>query len=392
MGGRVDTGQRIGIVGAGAWGLSCALALGEAGHTNVRLWEQAQPGAGATSSAAGLVSTHLRLESDIRLVLETRGRLERLRRWGRDQQRPSAETVYHAPGSLTLLPRRDESKLHALQQRIRRAGADSELISPDGFEGRPWPLKPGRDAVGLYSPGDGYVEAGDLIDLLQARVRDQGMQLLAERRVRLLREGNVCVGVASSEGPQRLDAVVVAAGAWTKALLAEVGQRLPVKAYRTQLAQVEFPHGPEFPIYHDFSNGVYGRPDGAQRILVGDGTQLVEATPERFNRRSDQSFVERVAGATTRRWQGGETARLRTGWAGLCVATPDRNPFIGPHPDAKSLYLMVGDNGFGVMRCLALGHIAAERIRGSRPPGTRLYDCGRFKPDHDFPIREGFEL
>lgn len=389
---RVDTGQRIGIVGAGAWGLSCALALGEAGHANVHVWERTQPGAGATSLAAGLVSTHLRLESDIRLVLETRQRLERLRQWGRDHERPSAESAYHAAGSLTFVLRSDEYKLQQLRERIRRAGAEAQLLSPGDFQGRPWPLKPARDSVGLYSPKDGYVEAGDLTDLLQGRIRDLGLQLSADRRVRLLREGGTCVGVESSEGPHRLDAVVVAAGAWSKALMAEIGLALPIKGYRTQLAQVEFPHDAQFPIYHDFPNGVYGRPDGGQRILVGDGTELVESDPERFNRSTDRSFVERVASATTRRWRGGESARLRTGWAGLCVATPDRNPLIGPHPEIESLHVVVGDNGFGVMRCLALGQLAADRIRGQRPPGSELYDCGRLEPDQDFPIREGFEL
>ncbi|HLE47335.1 MAG TPA: FAD-dependent oxidoreductase, partial [Candidatus Thermoplasmatota archaeon] len=122
----MDTGQRIGIVGAGAWGLSAALALSEAGYSNVHVWEREQAGAGNTSRAAGIMSTHLREEQDIRWVLDTRRRFEALRQWGVEHDRPSAPHAYHAVGNVTLATKNDQYKLEQIQGRVRRAGAKAE--------------------------------------------------------------------------------------------------------------------------------------------------------------------------------------------------------------------------------------------------------------------------
>lgn len=387
----MERSARIGIVGGGAWGLSTALALAEEGFSDVRVWEAGGLGSGATSRAAGLVSTHLRLEADIRLVLETRRRLAVLRGWGQERGEPAAEHCFRAVGGLTVMPASDADKLDRLARRIRGCGGSVERWGPRELERAPWPLQATRHLTGLFTPEDGCLEAGDLVALLQARLRDLGVALQSERAAEItVQEGRAAA--ITADGEERCDALVLAAGAWSKAVAARAGLRLPLKAYRTQLAQLEFPHGSELPILHDTESQVYARPDGPTRVLAGDGTEFVERTPEDFNRAVDPYFVEKIAKAASRRWRGGAEARFRTGWAGLCVATPDRNPLIGPVPGAKGLFLMAGDNGFGVMRCLALGRVAAARVMGRMSPGAAAFDPRRFEPGVEFEIREGFEL
>jgi sarcosine oxidase subunit beta len=387
----MDSGRRVAIIGAGAWGLSAALALAETGTASVEVFERERPGGGATSLAAGLVSTHLRQESDIRLVLDTQRRLQRLRAWGKTAERPSADHAYSADGSLTVVATAQADRLHRLADRIRSAGGRSEFV--DGHEiARRWPLKDAHDLFGIFSPDDGHVEAGDLVDLLHARLRALGVPVRVERAAGLDARDGRCVGVLTAEGPQRFDDVVLAAGAWSKRIAQDAALRLPLKAYRTQVAQVEYPHQGTFPIFHDTLLYVYARPDGENHLLIGDGTEFVESQPDAYNRNVDASFVEKIASAASQRLRGGDQAGYRRGWSGLCVSTPDRDPLIGAYPGVAGLHLLCGDNGFGVMRSLALGAIAADRVMGRRDAAPTLYRPDRVAMDADFPIREGFEL
>lgn len=387
----MDTGQRIDIVGAGAWGLSAALALLEAGASRVRVWERDQAGSGATGRAAGLVSTHLREASDIRLVLETQRRLGELQEWCREHEEPAGEHLYKRAGNLTLATRENAQKLDALERRIRESGGASRRIRAQAWRESPWPLEGLADLEGLFTEADGYLEAGDLIAALRARVKALGGEVREAARVALALADGACRGIRGPAGDVAADQVVLAAGAWSKSILLDAGLPLPVKPYRTQLAQIEFP-SERLPILHDTTAGFYLRPDGPNRILAGDGTEHTESPAEGYRMGTDDSFIEKIAAAVANRCRGGGSARLRTGWAGLCLATPDRNPLIGPDPRLPGLLLMVGDNGFGVMRSLALGALAARIALGRAPPEARMYDPGRFRFDEDFEIREGFEL
>ncbi len=78
--------------------------------------------------------------------------------------------------------------------------------------------------------------------------------------------------------------LVVAAGAWSKRLLAELGHPLPMAPYRTQAALLLPSPAPTepFPTAHDLDTDVYLRPEANGRILGGDGTEKVEADPDRF--------------------------------------------------------------------------------------------------------------
>lgn len=75
-------------------------------------------------------------------------------------------------------------------------------------------------------------------------------------------------------------------------------------------------------------------------------------------------------------------------WAGLHVATPDRRPLCGKVPGLENVFLLTGDNGFGLMRGLALGQRVAQAMAGNEPSQT---SPSRFpSATIDFEMREGF--
>ncbi len=85
-------------------------------------------------------------------------------------------------------------------------------------------------------------------------------------------------------------------------------------------------------------------------------------------------------------------------WAGVCTATPDRRPLIGPVPGAEALYCLTGFNGFGVMRAGGAARRLADLLsEGEEAGGPRAalqpVWPGRFPdPRAPFAPKPGFTL
>ncbi|MEM0129816.1 MAG: FAD-binding oxidoreductase, partial [Thermoplasmata archaeon] len=142
---------------------------------------------------------------------------------------------------------------------------------------------------------------------------------------------------------------------------------------------------------------VYFRPEGPGRILAGDGTEHVEADPDRFIPSGDDAFVGHLAETFRRRLPGWADCALVRAWAGVCTSTPDRRPLVGPVDPALGLYALVGFNGFGVMRAGGVAGWLADRILEGpdSPAAARLapVDPARFPPGTPSrPPRPGFTL
>ncbi len=186
---------------------------------------------------------------------------------------------------------------------------------------------------------------------------------------------------------RRFDAVVVAAGAHTKRLLADAGVRVPLKPYRVQALVSGRAY--DGPMWYDASAGVYARPHPAG-LLAGDGTVPVEADPDEWARDADDWFRD-DAGAVLRDRAGHDPAVERA-WAGLCTATPDGDPLLGAV--APGVYVAAGWQGHGFMRAPATGEAVAALVLGDEPPvpGVEAFDPERFDGDEEFEISEGMTV
>jgi glycine/D-amino acid oxidase-like deaminating enzyme len=265
--------------------------------------------------------------------------------------------------------------LDAMQDRVERFTEECERLG-HREAARAFPgvtFHPGEQA--LVAQEDGVLEAGDLMAALRARLESEGVAVV---------EGHEAAAIPPKSGLH-----VVAGGAWTKGHLARLGVRLPVQMYRTQLASLAIPGGGELPIVHDLTRHFYTRPESEGSILAGDGTQLRPFDPDDYNEAADPEFVHSIAERVVARFEDGGAAHYRTGWAGLCVATPDRRPLCGAVPGHPGLFVVTGDNGFGLMRSLALGSRLADAVQGRGDPAL---DPARFgpSPDDDFPMAEGY--
>jgi len=382
------------ILGAGIAGCALAFHLARRSVGPIAVYDPATPGAGATGRAAGIVSQQLWDPWDVTLVRESSEEYQQLAtRYDRSAYAVNGGALWTR--NREAVPILDASVERLRSWSVRVSALDVTTLA----EKVPW----GRfDDVlsATWTPDDAVVTPSRIGELYAESGRELGVDyLFGSPAVRFGREGDrweLTVGGQTT----RARRAVVAAGAWSKRLLASVGHPLPLAPYRTQAAVLR-PATPEnrlFPSVHDLDWDVYARPEENGRIMAGDGTQLVEADPDRFSTGGDESFVAHVAecfGSRFPRWSDAELVRA---WAGVCVATPDRHPMIGPVPGANGLYTITGFNGFGVMRAggaaARLAHVLAvgegsdaelEKIRPALP--------ARFPgPPHAFPIRPGYTL
>ncbi len=390
---RVDTHARVVVVGGGIFGLGTAYALARAGFGHVQVLERSQLGSGSTAYAAGILSLHTWHDGEAALILRTRQLIEELVAWGQQEELAAAATAWHPVGAVTIASSANRARLEQMHARMRRLRLGGDFLDAAQAQGKYPHLQFDREEVALTSLEDGYVESTDLVELLRARSKALGVRF---------REGvdvtHVSVadgradGVAWADGRERADHVVVAGGAWTPGLLARSGFALPAIPYRTQLSTLEFPHADRVPVLHDTAHHFYTRPESATRMLAGDGTQLRRFSPDAFNRAADGEFIESIARRVVERFRDGGQARYRTGWAGLCVGTPDKRPLAGAVPGADGLCVLTGDNGFGLMRGLALGEVTAAAVEGRKDERLTELSPARFgsPPPQEFALAEGF--
>jgi sarcosine oxidase, subunit beta len=382
------------ILGAGIAGCALAYHLLRRGVGPVSVYDPRTPAAGASGRAAGVVTEQLWFRWDVEVTRESHEEYRTLaKRWD-----PEA---YTRNGFVRWTRRREIAPyVEAAVERLRGWGVTVEEVAPSEL-GRWIPAGRFDDVeMAIVSRHDACVTPSAITTIYAEEARHAGATFDFGRPHRSLRRADGRWVLDLGEGVLSARRLVVAAGAWSKRLLEELGHPLPMAPYRTQAALLR-PSPPQkdpFPTAHDLDSDVYLRPESNGRILGGDGTEKVEADPERFVAGGDAAFLEHIAESLADRFPGWASSEVVASWAGVCTATPDRRPFIGAVPGAPGLYVLSGFNGFGVMRAggaarrladlLAEGDDAAGPMAELAPVAP-----GRFPdPRTPFAPKPGFTL
>jgi glycine/D-amino acid oxidase-like deaminating enzyme len=150
-------------------------------------------------------------------------------------------------------------------------------------------------------------------------------------------------------------------------------------------------------VAHDLDEDVYLRSLTDGSLLVGNGTELVEANPERYAREGDERFLTHIRSTLQSRFPRWGEATVDRAWAGIVDATPDRRPLVGALPGVPGAFVVAGFNGFGIMRAAGAARRLAALIEhpDSEPAqrALRAADPARFPAGQGaFAPRPGFTL
>ncbi|WP_078510228.1 NAD(P)/FAD-dependent oxidoreductase [Streptomyces himastatinicus] len=213
------------------------------------------------------------------------------------------------------------------------------------------------------------LDPGLFVDRLAERLRRQGVELVEGARVSAVSERAGRAEVRTSAGTYRSDAVVVAAGIWSRELVRGLGVDLDLvagKGYSFSVAA----EPPPSRLVHLGAAKVVLTPMG-KRVRVA-GTMEFERDPDRFRRRR----VEAIVAAARPYLRHADWDDLQEEWVGPRPMTPDGLPLIGRVPGHSRVLLATGHNMLGLMLAPATGRLVAGLLTGDADPAL----SSRFDP------------
>lgn len=354
------------MIGGGVVGASTAFHLASLGLRRVVLCERRTLTAGATGKSAAHVQVVETAEPEARLSIES---LPYYIHWS--DLVGAGSCGFERMGYLRVGAADDVAHARRHVELLRGWGVDARSLSVEEVRELAPYLEVSDIGYGHYQPNAGYASSAATTFGFAERASQLGARILERTTVTAIEvESGRVTGVRTTAGTISTRIVVVAAGAWSIALLRELGLDLPVLAARTQTAVLRWPDGAT-PIrtmsVMDLIHGCYFAPHGADaRHLVvglsgkgGSHRRRIDDL-ERHVEEGDAWYADAAFERLVARVPAAAYVRREIGWAGPVTSTPDRAPIVDAHPEANGLFFNVGCNGRGFKGAPALGRAIAE--------------------------------
>ncbi len=396
----------VAVIGAGVVGASTALSLRRAGF-EVTLIERGEPGMGASYGNAGLlsatgtvpISTPGMLWQVPRLLLNPLAPLTI--RWSylpwlapwlwRFVRAGSPRRVEEISKVLAGLVAHGQDSYRALLgeddfAELTRGGGMLYVFETDqAFEGSRWKmdlrrshgaevnyvppeqirqLEPALAPIyrhALHVPGTRYVK--DPLRLTQTIARklvEAGGRIVTDEVQGIEASPGTAPVVVAKGGRHRADRIVIAGGAWSRALARQCGADVPLDTERG---------------YH----AMFRTPKIAARLSVMSGDYDFAATPMEQGLRvagtvelgglaaaPNYARAEHLKRHGYRMFQGLDGAEAEF-WMGFRPSMPDSLPVIGPVPGNDRVYLAFGHGHLGVTFGAVTGRLVTDLIAGRKP-------------------------
>ncbi len=364
------------IVGGGVIGLTLAWELAGQGAT-VEVFERSGFGSEASWAGAGILPPGC-LEGAA--TAEARLRSLSYRLWPEIsaalRESTGVDNGFRRCGGLELaLDDADERRLAEEAACWRREGVTVESLSAAQLR----ELEPAVSTnvrAGYHLPETAQVRNPRHLKGLVAACAQKGVALHAGTPVTdFLEQGDRVIGVQSTCGRHRSDAVVVAGGAWSAMLLQRVGLALPIRPIRGQIVLLNQLPLPFRRVLHHGPRYLVPRPDG--RMLVGSTEEDAG-----FDKRTTVSGIGGLMEFARKLVPSLETAAVERTWAGLRPGTPDRIPYLGPVPGKQNLYVAAGHFRGGLQMSPGTARLLRQCLLG-QPPDIPLepFRCERTPSD-----------
>lgn len=352
----------VAVIGGGIIGCSIAYELAKAG-TRVTVLERTNPGAEASSAAAGLLAPmgesprpdpfHTLAVESWRLYPGVVAELAEV---------TGVEVEYHTAGS--LYPLFGRAPLEAARERTRWPAAAEfgiEVLEGEALRRSEPGLAPDIGAA-LFVRGDHWIHNEALVSAYAAAAAARGVSIKSGVEVsRILVEGGRAVGALAQGERIAADVVVLAAGAWSGGLAQGVGLALPVGPVRGQMLAVD--HDPPLLSHAVHGEDVYMAPRRSGELFVGATVEHVG-----FERRVTPEALERLIAAAVRLVPALGSRRILRSWCGFRPWASDGLPVLGPAPGVGRLYVATGHFRNGILLAPITAHLISRCILEGETP------------------------
>lgn len=373
--------RRIAVVGGGVVGCSVAWHLAQRELGEIVLIERDRIGSGTTWHSAGNITWRPGLYHDATVLYAFEALAQLTAETGQDTGWLRTGRLFLAHGADAI------RRLESYQAQAAARRIDSRMVT--GKEAaRLHPLLAG-DAIGAawFNPLSGRVNPADLTAAYAKGARRRGVRILENCRATGLsvRNGRAR-GVATTTDAIEADDVVVAAGLWSRGLLAAVG--VPLAQWACEhfyvIADVTPRLPRETPSFVAPEDLFYGREE-VGGMMVGafdEDAKTIDADslPEPFAFTLFPPAWDKIAPYFQKAaavFPSLETAPIRRFVNGPESFTPDDVPLIGPVAGVDGLHVCTAMNSGGVTYSAAAGHLTADVLAGTDP----RFDAASFVPE-----------
>ncbi|MDE2334488.1 MAG: FAD-binding oxidoreductase [Rhodospirillales bacterium] len=397
------------IVGGGIIGTSAALYLAQMG-VSVALCEKGHIAGEQSSRNWGWVRKARRDPREFPLIVES------LRLWGEMNERVEGETGFRASG--IAFAAEDDAAVARYEGWLSQARPyqiDARMISGDELD-RIMPGARGRWKAALYCPTDGRAEPQKAAPAIAAAARRAGAAILGHCAVRgVERSAGAVSAVVTEHGRIACNTVVVAAGAWSRRFLKDLGVTLPQLKVRASVMRTAPLEGAPETAFWGGEFAFRRRLDGGYTIangyvnvapLVADSLRFLpnflpallteskslklrldhrfmqewrEAKPVPLDQPSpyekirvldpepDRLFLRRALERLQQAFPAFAAAQVVQEWAGMIDVTPDAVPVISPVESVPGLIIATGFSGHGFGIGPGAGRLVADLAMGKSP-------------------------
>jgi glycine oxidase len=374
--------KTVAIIGAGVIGLGIAWRLAARG-VKVAVFDKGSAGAGATHAAAGMLAACAEAEPGEEALVGL-GR-DSQARWpafaDELKQASGIDVELRREGTLVIaLTADDQARLFHHLEFQKKLDLPLQWITAAETRRRE-PHLAGKLAGAVFSPEDHQVDNRKLATALRIAAQAAGASINEHRPVAgISSQGRRVDGVVLADGTKHAaDAVVLAAGAWSRGIAASAGmapQSLPpVRPIKGQMLALRMDKAAPLVTHVIWGPGIYLVPRLDGRLIIG-------ATVEEkgFDSTLTAGGLLTLLEAAWRAVPAIEELPIDEMWVGHRPGSRDDAPILGPAP-LDGLIYATGHHRNGILLApMTADTIARLVLDGTLDPAIRPFGIERFTP------------
>jgi sarcosine oxidase subunit beta len=353
------------VIGAGIAGASTACFAARAG-LRVVVVDRGLPAGGASGRTAGYIRCHYANPPEAHFAVES-WRIHR--RWSHEI---GGENGYRRNGFLFIVPPILVPTLEKNVALMQAMGVPTEVLDAAGVKRLLPFVETGGIGAAAWEPDSGHADPSDCVTSLLGSVRARGGRVLTDTApAHLVTERGRVTGVRIGSDRIEATSVVLAAGAGTRELAAQIGVDLPVFPMPIGAGVLHgLPGLDRVPCTIDHAAEQWYRGEIGDALLIGAGYEdSIGFRGEPFHGKAEFAppTLDELVSAATRlipRIPALEHAAPGRTWVGLDSRTPDGHALAGPVPGVPGLFVLTGGNGKGFKFGPSMGRALAEVVRG----------------------------